>query len=120
MLLRIREGGKVAWEGSTHTKPIPGLDIFPKPVQDPLPIWIAVGGTPNSVARAAYYGLPLMIAIIGGQPKQFAPLVKFYRETAEKVGRDPRPCRWASAHTASLPPTARTRATSPFLPIATR
>lgn len=89
LLLKIREGGKVAWAGSEHTRPIPGLDIYPKPLQEPLPIWIAVGGTPNSVARAAYYGLPLMIAIIGGQPKQFAPLVQFYRETAEKVGRDP-------------------------------
>lgn len=89
MLLKIREGGKVAWEGSDHTKPIPGIEIYPKPIQDPIPVWIAVGGTPNSVARAAYYGLPLMIAIIGGAPQQFAPLVKFYRETAEKVGRDP-------------------------------
>ena len=87
MLLKIREGGKVNWPGSEHTKPIPGIEVYPKPVQDPLPLWIAVGGTPNSVARAAYYGLPLMIAIIGGQPKQFAPLVQFYRETLEKVGR---------------------------------
>jgi len=89
LLLQIREGGKITWPGSAHTKPIPGIAIYPEPVQKPLPIWIAVGGTPNSVARAAYYGLPLMIAIIGGQPKQFEPLVKFYRETAEKVGRDP-------------------------------
>jgi len=89
MLLKIREGGKVAWPGSAHTKPIPGIEIYPKPVQDPLPVWIAVGGTPNSVARAAYHGLPLMIAIIGGQPKQFAPLVQFYRDTAIQVGRDP-------------------------------
>lgn len=89
LLLKIREGGKVQWPGSTHTKPIPGISIYPKPIQDPLPLWIAVGGTPNSVARAAYYGLPLMIAIIGGAPRQFAPLVDFYRETAVKVGRDP-------------------------------
>ncbi len=66
MLLKIREGGKVAWKGSKHTQPIPGIEIFPQPVQQPIPLWIAVGGTPNSVARAAYYGLPLMIAIIGG------------------------------------------------------
>jgi probable LLM family oxidoreductase len=85
-LLKIREGGKVEWPGSTYTKPIPGLDIFPKPVQEQLPLWIAVGGTPNSVARAAYYGLPLMIAIIGGQPQQFEPLVDLYRKTADKVG----------------------------------
>jgi probable LLM family oxidoreductase len=90
MLLAIRQGGKVIWPGGEHAKPIPGLEIYPKPVQDPLPLWIAVGGTPNSVARAAYHGLPLMIAIIGGQPKQFAPLVDFYRETAEKTGKDPK------------------------------
>lgn len=88
MLLKINEGGKVAWPGSTHTKPIPGIEIFPKPVQDPLPLWIAVGGTPNSVARAAYYGLPLMIAIIGGRPRQFQPLTELYRQTGEKVGHD--------------------------------
>jgi alkanesulfonate monooxygenase SsuD/methylene tetrahydromethanopterin reductase-like flavin-dependent oxidoreductase (luciferase family) len=64
------------------------MEIFPKPVQDPLPLWIAVGGTPNSVARAAYFALPLMIAIIGGRPQQFAPLVELYRRTAEKAGHD--------------------------------
>ncbi|SMQ70207.1 probable oxidoreductase, LLM family [Devosia lucknowensis] len=88
MLLSIRKGGKVAWPGSKHTKPIPGLEIFPQPVQKPIPLWIAVGGTPNSVARAAYYGLPLMIAIIGGRPRQFQPLTELYRQTAQKVGHD--------------------------------
>jgi len=87
-LLAIRKGGKVNWPGSTHTKPIPGIEIYPKPVQDPLPLWIAVGGTPNSVARAAYHGLPLMIAIIGGYPKQFQPFVELYRATADKAGHD--------------------------------
>jgi len=90
MLLKLREGGKVTWEGGEHTRPIPGIAVYPAPVQDPIPLWIAVGGTPNSVARAAFHGLPLMIAIIGGQPRQFAPLVDFYRETATKVGRDPK------------------------------
>lgn len=84
-LIEIRKGGKVNWPGSTHTKPIPGLEIYPKPVQDPMPLWIAVGGTPNSVARAAYFAIPLMIAIIGGRPQQFAPLVQLYRATAEKM-----------------------------------
>lgn len=88
MLLNIRQGGKVAWPGSKHTNPISGLEIFPKPVQDPLPLWIAVGGTPNSVARAAYYGLPLMIAIIGGRPRQFQPLTELYRQTGAKAGHD--------------------------------
>ena len=87
-LLAIRQGGKVVWAGSAHTKPIPGLEIYPKPVQNPIPLWIAVGGTPNSVARAAYYGLPLMIAIIGGHPQQFQPFVELYRATASKVGHD--------------------------------
>jgi len=87
-LLAIRKGGKVNWPGSTHTKPIPGLEIYPRPIQQPLPLWIAVGGTPNSVVRAAYYGLPLMIAIIGGQPQQFRPLVQLYRDSATKVGHD--------------------------------
>ena len=86
MLLEIRKGGKVSWPGSAHTKPVPGIEIYPKPIQDPLPLWIAVGGTPNSVARAAYYGLPLMLAIIGGNPQQFQPFVELYRATAEKTG----------------------------------
>ena len=90
MLLAIRKGGKVDWAGSEHTKPIPGIEIYPKPMQQPLPLWIAVGGTPNSVARAAYYGLPLMIAILGGAPKQFQPFVELYRDTAAKVGHDPK------------------------------
>jgi probable LLM family oxidoreductase len=89
LLLKLREGGKVTWPGSKHTHAIPGITIYPQPVQQPLPLWIAVGGTPNSVARAAYYGLPLMVAIIGGQPRQFAPLVQFYRDSLTQVGRDP-------------------------------
>jgi probable LLM family oxidoreductase len=88
MLLEIRKGGKVAWPGSEHTKPIPGIEIYPKPVQDQLPLWVAVGGTPNSVARAAYFALPLMIAIIGGRPQQFQPLVQLYRDTARKMNHD--------------------------------
>jgi probable LLM family oxidoreductase len=88
MLLEINKGGKVTWPGAEHTKPIPGIEIFPKPVQDPLPLWIAVGGTPNSVARAAYFQLPLMIAIIGGRPQQFQPLVQLYRDTARKMNHD--------------------------------
>jgi alkanesulfonate monooxygenase SsuD/methylene tetrahydromethanopterin reductase-like flavin-dependent oxidoreductase (luciferase family) len=88
LLLEIRTGGKVTWPGSAHTTPIPGLEIYPKPIQDPLPLWIAVGGTPNSVARAAYFALPLMIAIIGGRPQQFAPLVQLYRDTAAKMNHN--------------------------------
>lgn len=88
MLLELRKGGKVNWAGSKHTKPIPDIAVYPEPVQQPLPLWIAVGGTPNSVARAAYYGLPLMIAIIGGRPRQFMPLVDLYRQTGAKMNHD--------------------------------
>jgi probable LLM family oxidoreductase len=87
-LLEIRKGGRVEWPGSEHTRPIPGIAIYPKPLQDPLPLWVAVGGTPNSVARAAYYGLPLMLAIIGGNPEAFRQFTELYRRTAEKVGHD--------------------------------
>jgi probable LLM family oxidoreductase len=62
--------------------------VYPRPIQDPLPIWIAVGGTPQSVARAGYLGLPLALAIIGGQPERFAPLVELYREAAREGGHD--------------------------------
>ena len=62
--------------------------VYPRPIQDPLPIWIAVGGTPQSVARAGYLGLPLALAIIGGQPERFAPMVELYRDAARQGGHD--------------------------------
>lgn len=88
LLMKLRENEKVSWSGETRA-PLPGLAVYPRPLQNPLPLWIAVGGTPNSVARAAYHGLPLALAIIGGEPHRFAPLFQLYRETAKRVGRDP-------------------------------
>ncbi len=88
LLMKLRDNEKVSWSGETRA-PLPGLAVYPRPLQNPLPLWIAVGGTPNSVARAAYHGLPLAIAIIGGEPHRFAPLFQLYRETAKRVGRDP-------------------------------
>ena len=64
--------------------------VYPRPVQDPLPIWIAVGGTPQSVVRAATLGLPLALAIIGGEPARFKPLIDLYREAGREAGTDPR------------------------------
>jgi alkanesulfonate monooxygenase SsuD/methylene tetrahydromethanopterin reductase-like flavin-dependent oxidoreductase (luciferase family) len=78
----------VSWSGK-HRASIDNRGIYPRPVQDPLPVWIAVGGTPQSVVRAAVLGLPLAVAIIGGQPARFAPLVQLYREAAEEAGHDP-------------------------------
>ena len=87
LLLRIRENVHVTWEGR-HRAPLKDAGIWPRPVQDPLPVWIAVGGTPQSVVRAGTLGLPLMIAIIGGEPARFQPLVELYREAGHRAGHD--------------------------------
>ena len=73
LLLKLRESEKVTWSG-THRAPINGLAVYPRPVQNPLPVWVAVGGTPQSVVRAATLGLPMALAILGGEPARFKPL----------------------------------------------
>ena len=78
-----------------HRAPLENAGVWPRPVQDPLPIWVAVGGTPQSVVRAATLGLPLTIAIIGGQPQRFVPLVELYREAWAAAGHDPAAARIA-------------------------
>jgi alkanesulfonate monooxygenase SsuD/methylene tetrahydromethanopterin reductase-like flavin-dependent oxidoreductase (luciferase family) len=78
----------VTWSGR-HRAPLTDQVIYPRPYQERLPIWIAVGGTPQSVVRAGALGLPLALAIIGGQPERFAPLVSLYREAASRAGQDP-------------------------------
>lgn len=88
LLLKIRESEKVTWEGG-HRAAINDLGVYPRPIQNPLPVWIAVGGTPNSVVRAATLGVPMALAIIGGQPHRFAPLVDLYRNAATDAGHDP-------------------------------
>ena len=88
LLLELRESEHVTWSGR-HRAPLEDAGVYPRPVQNPLPVWIAVGGTPQSVVRAALLGLPLAIAIIGGQPERFAPLARLYREAARGAGHDP-------------------------------
>ena len=88
LLLKLREAERVTWSGK-HRAPLEDAGVYPRPIQNPLPIWIAVGGTPQSVVRAALLGLPLAIAIIGGQPERFAPLARLYREAASRTGSDP-------------------------------
>lgn len=88
LLLKIRESEKVTWSGK-HRPAIDNLGIYPRPIQNPLPVWIASGGTPQSVARAGALGLPLALAIIGGMPERFAPLIKLYKQSAERAGHDP-------------------------------
>ncbi len=85
LLLKIRENTNVHWSGK-HRAPLTGQAVYPRPLQNPLPIWIGVGGTPESFARAGMLGLPLMVAIIGGEPKRFRPLVDLYREAGRRAG----------------------------------
>jgi alkanesulfonate monooxygenase SsuD/methylene tetrahydromethanopterin reductase-like flavin-dependent oxidoreductase (luciferase family) len=85
LLLQLREKEIVTWEGK-HRPSLQHLAVYPRPVQHPLPVWIAVGGTTASVIRAAKLQLPMAIAIIGGTPDRFVPLVELYRETAHKAG----------------------------------
>jgi probable LLM family oxidoreductase len=88
LLLRLRDGERVTWSGE-HRAPLTSQAVYPRPLQDPLPIWIAVGGTPQSVVRAGTLGLPLALAIIGGAPERFTPLVQLYRDAARRAGHDP-------------------------------
>jgi probable LLM family oxidoreductase len=88
LLLELRSSERITWSGR-HRAPLDDQAVWPRPLQDPLPVWIAVGGTPKSVARAGVLGLPLTIAIIGGQPERFVPLVDLYRRAAAEAGHDP-------------------------------
>jgi probable LLM family oxidoreductase len=85
LLLAIRDATRVTWSGK-HRAPLEDLAIYPRPVQDPLPVWLAVGGSPASAVRAGTLGLPMALAIIGGQPERFAPFVELFRRSAEEAG----------------------------------
>jgi probable LLM family oxidoreductase len=89
MLVKLNEGEKLTWKGK-HTQSISNRGVYPRPYDEKLPIWVAVGGTPESVIRAAEYGLPMMLAIIGGMPARFAPFGQLYRERFQKAGHDMR------------------------------
>ena len=88
LLLRLRGDERIRWSGR-HRAAIPDLPVYPRPQQDPLPVWIAVGGNPQSVVRAGTLGLPMALAIIGGAPERFRPMVDLYREAADRAGHDP-------------------------------
>jgi probable LLM family oxidoreductase len=85
LLLELRAHEVVTWKGK-HRAPIEGRGVYPRPVQDPLPIWVAVGGSPESAIRAGALGLPMALAIIGGQPERFAPFAQLHREAGERAG----------------------------------
>jgi alkanesulfonate monooxygenase SsuD/methylene tetrahydromethanopterin reductase-like flavin-dependent oxidoreductase (luciferase family) len=88
LLLRVREDEQVTWSGR-HRAPIGGRGVYPRPVQEPLPVWVAVGGTPESAVRAGALGLPMALGIIGGMPERFAPFAELHRRAAEQAGHDP-------------------------------
>ena len=89
-LLAVREAEHPHWSG-VHRAPLTGQGVYPRPVQDPLPVWVAVGGNPQSVVRAAALGLPMALAIIGGMPERFAPFVELHRRAVSEVGHAPLP-----------------------------
>lgn len=88
LLLAVRENARVHWSGRFRS-PLTGQGVYPRPVQKILPIWIGVGGTPNSFASAGALGLPLAVAIIGGEPHRFRPLIEHYREAGRRAGHSP-------------------------------
>src|SRR3989454_2300541 len=85
LLLKIRENEHIHWSGK-HRPALTGQGVYPRPVQHPLPIWLGVGGTPQSFARAGALGLPLMVAIIGGELRRCRPLIDLYREMGRRSG----------------------------------
>src|SRR6201996_4696544 len=85
LLLNIRENTNVRWSGK-HRPALTGQGVYPRPVQNPMPVWLGVGGTPQSFARAGALGLPLMVAIIGGEPHRFRPLIDLYYEAGKRAG----------------------------------
>jgi probable LLM family oxidoreductase len=88
MLLAVRDAERLTWSGG-HTQRVDDRGVYPRPVQDPLPVWVAVGGAPESAARAGALGLPMALAIIGGMPERFTPFAEIHREAARRAGHEP-------------------------------
>src|SRR5919199_2032745 len=88
LLLKIRDNEHVHWSGE-YRPTLTGQGVYPRPLQNPLPIWLGVGGTPESFIRAGLLGLPLMVAIIGGETRHFRPLIDLYREAGRRASHSP-------------------------------
>ncbi|CAN5291322.1 LLM class flavin-dependent oxidoreductase [soil metagenome] len=97
LLLAARESEMLTWSGK-HRPAIDDRGVYPRPVQHPLPVWVAVGGTPESAARTGLLGLPLALAIIGGEPARFAPFRELHRRAAQGAGHDPAPAFSINSH----------------------
>jgi probable LLM family oxidoreductase len=90
LLLAVRDADRVTWPGG-HRPPIDDRGVYPRPLQEPLPVWVAVGGTPESAVRAGLLGLPLALGIIGGLPERFVPFAELHREAARRAGHEAPP-----------------------------
>ena len=117
LLLELREAERVTWSGKLRP-PLNGLGVYPRPLQERLPVWIAVGGNPESAARAGLLGLPMALAIIGGLPERFAPFAELHRRAAAHAGHDPSP--WLSINSHGyVAETSQQAADDWYLPFAT-
>src|ERR1700751_5631890 len=114
LLLKIRENMHVHWTGP-HRAPLTGQAVFPRPYQQRLPIWLGVGGTPTSFVRAGSLGLPLMVAIIGGQPYRFRPLIDNYRAAGLRASHSPDQLK-VGIHSLGYLADSSTRAANDFFP----
>jgi alkanesulfonate monooxygenase SsuD/methylene tetrahydromethanopterin reductase-like flavin-dependent oxidoreductase (luciferase family) len=116
LLLELRRNERVTWSGR-HRAPIPDRGVYPRPVQDPLPLWVAVGGTPNSAIRAGALGLPMALAIIGGVPQRFTPFADLHHRAAAQAGY-PTPALSINSH-GYIADTSQQAADEAFPPFAT-
>jgi probable LLM family oxidoreductase len=114
LLLKLRKETNPHWKGR-HRPALTGQGVYPRPVQNPLPVWLGVGGTPASFARAGVLGLPLMVAIIGGQPHRFRPLVDLYRKSGIQAGHDPQSLK-VGIHAVGYVATSNEKAAEDFYP----
>jgi probable LLM family oxidoreductase len=87
LLLKLNKSEKISWQGELRA-PLKDVSIFPRPYQKELPIWLAVGGTPQSAIRAATLKIPMALPIIGGMPERFVPFINLYKQTAQESGQD--------------------------------
>jgi probable LLM family oxidoreductase len=97
LLMKLRDDEHISWSGA-HRSALSGQGVYPRPLQDPLPIWVAVGGAPESAFRAGTLGLPMALAIIGGMPERFAPFIELHRNAAAQAGHDPLPAVSINSH----------------------
>jgi len=114
LLLELRESPRIEWSGRFRA-PLSGQGVYPRPAQSQLPIWLGVGGTPGSFVRAGKLGLPLMVAIIGGEPERFRPLVDLYRKAGEDAGHSPESLR-VGIHAVGYVSDSAQRAAEEFYP----